>query len=185
LKVYSDKVRPGGLKMRTITYLACLLFAVSICQAQSPPSATPCDFVNEPAKYDKQTIQVRGRVLIAFEDFTLATPDCDSEGKRWIWLTYGGDEPTPIMSTVNDQERRPGSAPQVDGKPVLLRRSESLEVFKKRLAAQRIVRPGENNCYNRTCYLYDVTATITGVFLAAPNTFEVVDTVTWDVVTCS
>jgi hypothetical protein len=76
------------------------------------------------------------------------------------------------MSTVNDQERKPGSAPKVDGKSVLLRRNKSLELFKNRLAAQRIGRPVEDSCYHRACYLYDVTATITGVFLAAAKDFR-------------
>jgi len=155
-----------------LLFVAALLAIPISSYGSDSATLSPCDLMNNPAKYNKQTIQVRGRVLVAFENFSLATSECDGEGKRWIWLTYGGDEPTPIMSTVNDQERRPGSAPSVDGKPVLLRRNKSLELFKNRLAAQRIGRPGENSCYDRACYLYDVTATITGVFLAAPKDFR-------------
>jgi hypothetical protein len=153
-----------------LLFVTALLFAVPL-RSYAGESATlaSCDLANNPAMYNKQIVQVRGRVLVAFEDFTLATPDCHGQGQRWIWLTYGGDEPTPIMSTVNDQERRPGSAPKIEGQPVLLQRNQSLELFKNRLAAQRIGAPGENGCYGRACYLYDVTATITGVFLAAPK----------------
>jgi hypothetical protein len=80
---------------------------------------------------------------------------------------YGGDEPTPTISTVNDQERKPGSMPTLEGKPLLLRRDASLDLFRERLSAVRIEKPGGDACYDRQCYLYNVSATITGTFLAA------------------
>jgi hypothetical protein len=85
---------------------------------------------------------------------------------------YAGDEPTPTTSTVNDQERKPGFAPKFEGKPVLLRRDQALELFKKRLSAKRHSKLDGTACYDRQCYFYDVTATLTGVFLAAPKDFR-------------
>lgn len=70
-------------------FVAAFLLAVPLrSYANDSAALTPCDLLNDPAKYNKQTVQVRGRVSVAFEDFTLATPDCDSQAKRRIWLAY-------------------------------------------------------------------------------------------------
>ncbi len=139
-----------------------------LAQAQSPVAVSPCELAANAAKYHKRVVQVRGFISVAFENFTLATNDCGA-GERWIWLSYAGDEPTPTMSTVNDQARKSGSAPILDGKRLELRRDASLDLLKKRLTAERLGMPGGKGCYDRECYLYDVKATITGTFLAAPE----------------
>lgn len=158
------------MKMRPVRTAFGLVFLLAAAgRAQVPVDVRLCDLVKEPQKYSDKLVRVRGQVSLAFEDFSLRPADC-GEG-RSIWLAYGGDEPTPTISSVNDQERKSGSVLRVHGMPVPLQRDASLELFRRRLAAQRLARPDGSSCYDRECYLYDVTATLTGVFAAAQDRF--------------
>ncbi len=139
-------------------FILVLLLLVPACRAQTPVEASPCDLVQHPQTYDNKVIQIRDRVSIAFEDFSLEATGC-GEKLRPVWLAYGGDEPTPTMSTVNDQSRPTGSVLKINRKSILLAHDESLELFKRRLSAVRVGAPGGN--------LYDVTATFTGYFFEA------------------
>jgi len=143
--------------MKNCVIFVLLLLAPS-CHAQTAIQVSPCDLAQHPQTYDNKEIQVRGRVSIAFEDFSLKATDCGEE-LRAVWLAYGGDEPTPTMSTVNDQSRTPGSAIKVHGRSISLVRDDSLELFKRRLSAVRVGVPDGN--------LYEVTATFTGYFFEA------------------
>src|SRR5579864_5567147 len=141
-----------------------LLLLVPICAgAQSPTKVALCDLVRQPEKFTRQWVEVD----LAFENFSLRTVDC-GEKLQGIWLAYGGDEPTPTASTVNDNERRPGMVLKVNGIPVPLQRDADLELFKRRLAAIRVTAPDGSTCYEG-CRLYRVTATLTGLFMAAPD----------------
>jgi len=135
-----------------------LILLAPVCRAQGAVEVSPCDLVKAPQTYHGKLIHIRSQVLIAFEDFSFNTNDC-GERLRPVWLAYGGDEPTPTMSTVNDQSRQPGSVLKVNGKPLYLVHDDSLELFKRRLSAVRVGQPGGN--------LYEVTATFTGYFFAA------------------
>jgi len=152
-------------------YLYFLLLLMSFfsiaSQGQTPARVSLCDLVSKPEKYSRQFVQVRGAIAIGFEYFTLRTHDC-GEQLREIWLAYGGDEPTPITSTVNDRERGPGIVLKVGGIAVPLQRDATLELFKGRLMASRLSPPDGSMCSD-DCRLYDVTATLTGLFMAAPN----------------
>jgi hypothetical protein len=125
---------------------------------------SPCELMQHPAKYANQTVEVRARVSIGFEDFTLVAPNCAGDPPP-VWLAFGGDEPTPIMSMVNDLERKPGSVLKVNGRALTLNRTPTLELFERRLTARRLNSPGETAC-NGSSNLYSVTATITGVFFS-------------------
>jgi len=57
---------------------------------------------------------------------------------------------------------------KVDGRPVTLHRDAALDLFVRRLAAERTVDVTGKSC-NDNCRLYRVTATLTGVFFAAPK----------------
>jgi hypothetical protein len=149
-------------------FVVLLLGVIGIgASAQTQQIASPCDLVHDPAKFANQIVRVRGTVSLAFEDFTLETPDC-GEGKdhRPVWLMYGGDEPTPTASTVNDLSRPSGTVLKVEGRPITLRRDADLDLFVRRLVAERTVDVTGKNCYDN-CRLYRVTATLTGVFFAA------------------
>jgi hypothetical protein len=139
--------------------------------AQMPIIAKPCDLLQDPAKFTNQIVQVRATVSIAFESFTLKALGCDEEkDARPIWLVYGGDEPTPIASTVNDNSRPAGMVLKVDGRPITLHRDAALDLFVRRLAAERTTDVTGGKCYYG-CRLYVVEATLTGVFFAAPKGF--------------
>jgi hypothetical protein len=151
-----------------LSALALMFFLSAAFQGQTPVKVSVCDLVREPEKYSRQFIQVRGTVDIAFEDFSLRTHDC-GEQLRSIWLAYGGDEPTPTTSTANDRTRKLGTILQVGGIAVPLQRDAALELFKGRLLARRMRPPDGPEFCDADCRLYNVTATLTGLFMAAPN----------------
>jgi hypothetical protein len=147
-----------------IVFVGSLALAPAICRAQDLIKVTPCDLVTAPEKYSGKVVQVTGRVNLAFEDFSLAQPGCE-DVYPGAWLIYGGDEPTPTASTVNDLSRKPGSVMKVNGIPIPLVHDAALKLFTQRLNAMRITPIDDRPCYD--CYLYRVTATLTGVFFAA------------------
>jgi len=144
------------------------LFLLQVAgRGQTPLKVDLCDLVKEPQKYSRQWVEVRGAVDLAFENFTLRTTECRDRRLRGIWLAYGGDEPTPTTSLVNDRIRPPGMVLKVGGIPVPLLHDANLELFKGRLVAQRITAPDGSSCED--CLLYDVTASLVGLFMAAPE----------------
>jgi hypothetical protein len=151
-----------------------LSFAISVGAAMTAASAqsiqfvSPCDLVHDPAKFANQLVSVRATVLIAFEDFTLETPGCgDGKEDHPIWLMYGGDEPTPVPSTVNHTSRPVGMVLKIDGRRISLTHDASLDLFRERLAAERTSFNGK--ACGDACRLYRVTATLSGVFFAGRN----------------
>lgn len=135
---------------------------------QTPLKVGLCDLIRDPQKYSRQWVEVRAAVNIGFENFTLRSAGCGGSSFSGIWLTYGGDEPTPITSTVNDRMRKPGIVMKVDEIPVPLDRNSDLELFKERLVAQRVAAPDGSSC-GGDCHLYNVIATFIGLFMAAPT----------------
>jgi hypothetical protein len=143
----------------TYQLIGLLLLSQCLClsptAAQTKPSAVPlCDVLQSPDRFDKQTIQLRGNVHLAFEVFNLTSEECPN---KWpsIWLAFGGDAATPTMSTVNDTVRVPGSARTFGGIAVSLVKDENFERFFALISARRGRDP-----------LYHVTASLTGTFLA-------------------
>jgi Carboxypeptidase regulatory-like domain len=137
--------------------LMALIWCLSLFQAEaqeSAPAVELCEVLRSPDKFDKQTIQLRGVVHLAFEDFTFHSDACPN---KWpgIWLAFGGDAPTPTMSTANDTVRPPGLTPRFEGVSVSLTKDEAFERFYALISA----RHGSDS-------LYQVTATLTGTFLA-------------------
>ena len=152
------------MKRYALFLLAVIVLIPCVIASQEPIRVTSCDLIDAPEKYSGKVVQVRARVNLAFEDFTLAQAGCEDK-YPWVWLMYGGDEPTPTASTVNDLSREPNSMIKVNGRPIPLVHDAALSLFKQRLDAMRITSIGDRPCYD--CYLYRVTATLTGVFFAA------------------
>jgi hypothetical protein len=129
-------------------------------EAQTGPSLVPlCDVLQTPDKFDKQAIQLRGNVRLAFEDFSLDSEACPNK-RPGIWLAFGGDVATPTMSTANDTVRKPGFTPVIGGVPVSLTKDDNFERFFALISA----RHGHDPHYSGP--LYNVTAALTGIFLA-------------------
>ena len=72
------------------------------------------------------------------------------------------------MSTVNDQSRPAGSVLRIEGRQVVLKHDAELELFKRRLSAERLTGVSDDEC-SGSCRFYNVTATFTGIFFAAPD----------------
>ena len=145
-----------------LSFSACTI----ACGAQEAIHVTTCELIASPERFSGKVVEVRARVILAFEDFSLAQKDCE-DAYPGVWLIYGGDEPTPTASTVNDLSRKRGSELKVNGRLIPLVHDDFLELFRDRLDAIRISPIGDHPCYD--CHLYQVTATLTGVFFAAKN----------------
>ena len=135
----------------------------------TPPSVTFCDLVSNPQAFDAQWIQVRGEVSLAFEDFSLRETGCDKPLTKNMWLMYGGDEETPTTYCCGDHRRPKGKDIVVRGQAVPLIRNTQMEDFIAKVRARRARRVNGEPCDTSACNLYRVSATITGLFLAAPN----------------
>jgi hypothetical protein len=141
---------------RRALLLACvlLLFAARPARAQATPQEVSfCDLANNPKSFDGKMIRVRGSVSDEFEDFTLFAEGCHTQ--QGIWLTFGGDVPSTVISTVNDNFRKPGTDLKVNGVSYGVEKDESFRRFYVLIAA----RHGDKASYR-------VTATLTGPFFA-------------------
>lgn len=131
-----------------------------LAETQSGPAFVPiCDLLRTPDKFDKQTIQLQGNVVLEFEQFSLYSKDCANESPG-IWLEFGGDVATPTMSTANDTVRKPGFAPTVGDAPVYLNKDDNFERFFALISARKA------HDWQDHSALYNVSATLTGIFLA-------------------
>jgi hypothetical protein len=115
-----------------------------------PQEVNVCDIVKEPERFNGKMIPVRGRISIAFEDFELSAAHCAQQGRGGIWLEYGrGPKSQPTTWCCGDMTPRDKMA---------LVQNQDFRSFHRFLAEQRRVK----GCYEGQCYVYDVTATITG-----------------------
>jgi len=151
---------------------AVLLGAASVHgqPASAPLDVSLCDLVQAPENYDHKRVRLRGNVDLQFENFTLDHTECGfNDSVHAVWLEYGGDEETSTVYCCGDHSKKPGSAVHIEGQSIGFVRDRSLDLFVSRLNAKRQALPNGDSCPGRACYLYDVTATLTGVFLAEPS----------------
>ena len=144
-----------------------LLVAVGLpivvsAQSQPPPataSVALCDLLKNPKTYDGKRIEIRGKISLDMEDFTIYDPSCNT----WpgLWLMFGGDVSTPTKSTVNDNERLPGHNIKVNGIEFELVKDAKEKEFLKTISARQAKKP-----------VYRVTATLIGTFLAGRSKEE-------------
>jgi hypothetical protein len=139
------------LRFMAFAVLACGLRSV---YAQEHPAEVPgCDVAKNPKAFDGKLIRVRGTVHVRFEDFSLGIENCDTA--QSIWLTFGGDVPGIVASTINDNFRKAGADIRVNGAPYGIKKDENFRRFYALIAARRGDEP-----------VYRVTATLTGAFFA-------------------
>jgi hypothetical protein len=148
---------------------ASLAWGGSGVPATPPATVAFCDLLANPQAFDGQWLQVRGRISLGFEDFTLGEPGCDKPLTRAIWLEYGGDEETPTTFCCGDHTRPKGHDIVVRGQTIPLVRNASMAEFLQKVAARRSRRANAEPCGSARCNLYTVSATLTGLFLAAPE----------------
>jgi hypothetical protein len=122
-------------------------------QSSPPVSVSLCELLKNPKTYQGKEIQVRGKVNLEFEDFTIYDLKCNNFAD--IWLMLGGDAATPIMSMWGDTKRTPGKNLFFSGKEYTLVKDASFDDFIKHVTAREKKRPQ-----------YRVTATLTGDFFA-------------------
>ena len=134
-----------------------------------PVAVSPCELVQAPENFNGRRVRVRAGVNLAFESFSLDLDECGFDDSiRGVWLEYGGDQETATVYCCGDHSKRPGLPTEVAGHRVELVRDAALDLFIGRLDARRLRQPGGERCWDRSCHFYDVTATITGRFAAAP-----------------
>lgn len=150
--------------------------ATAIAQPNSGKPATQdvdlCELIHHPQSYDGQMIRVRGHVVFEFEDFSFDDSACHAGGSRsanddkGVWLTLGGDEREIATYCCGSDNRKPGTNLQVAGHQVGLIRDAEFYRFYHQLKARRLRRPDGKEC-GAECKLYEVTATLSGLFAAA------------------
>ncbi|MGB7763033.1 MAG: hypothetical protein WBL61_24580 [Bryobacteraceae bacterium] len=137
-------------------YLA-LLPGVPFAQVKGavPVKTTPCELVAHPEEYNHKPVTVRSPVKIAFEDFSLPTSECTGGTVDMVWLEYGrGPKRQPTMWCCNDTRSRD---------PLVLIQDKEFRRFDHYITAQKKA----EGCYD--CYLYHVTASLTGRFDVAKD----------------
>jgi hypothetical protein len=151
------------MKSTTLSVLRLLglltLPSLALAQSMSPVAVSLCDLLKDPKAYDGKQIQIRGKINLEFENFSIYDVDCNT----WpgVWLLYGGDVSTPTKSTVNDNHRTPGRNVKVNGIEYDLVKDVKLEEFSKAITANNKRRP-----------IYRVTATLIGTFLSGRSKEE-------------
>ncbi|MGO9240750.1 MAG: hypothetical protein ACLQBJ_08060 [Bryobacteraceae bacterium] len=126
-------------------------------KGDEPIGTTPCEMVKTPERFNGKIISVRGRVLIAFEDFRLDTSHCDGSRVENVWLEYGrGPKHQPTTWCCGDMVPRD---------PLRVVQNDDFKKFHRYLKAQS----NAKGCHEGECYLYEVAATITGRLDTAPT----------------
>lgn len=152
-----------------IVFVAATACAASGVPATPPPTVAFCDLLSNPKAFDGQWIQVHGRISLAFEDFTVWELGCDKPLTRSVWLEYGGDEETPTKFCCGDHSRPRGKDISVRGQAIPLVRDAQMEEFIQKVRDRRSRQANGQPCEGSLCNLYHVSATLTGLFLAAPE----------------
>jgi hypothetical protein len=101
--------------------------------------ATVCQIASHPLDYDGKLVRVRGRILIAFEQFELSATECKLATPEMIWLEYGrGPKRQPIIWCCGDLASHD---------PIAVVQDANFKTFDRYLTAKT---------------KYEVTATLTG-----------------------
>jgi hypothetical protein len=123
---------------------------------EPPIDVTVCDLVVAPERYDGKRVRVRGAVNHEFENISLDDSICGPPpGSLGVWVHYE-------MLRGRSTEIAASSANRTDADTNAAR-------FVERLEAARLRSPNSAGCTGRACYLYDVSATLVGVFKSATD----------------
>jgi hypothetical protein len=130
--------------------LAAILFA-GLKQANAADvNASVCDIARHPERYDGRIVSVHGRIDFDFEDFQLSGRGCEPAGIEGIWLEYGrGPKRQPTTWCCGDMTPRD---------PLRIVENGDFRRFHQYVTAKG----SRNGCTEGQCYLYSVSATLTG-----------------------
>jgi len=116
----------------------------------TPISTTVCELVKTPERFNSQLVTLHGPIQIAFEDFSLSASECIERKIDSIWLEYGrGPKRQPTIWCCGDMVPRD---------PLALVQDNEFRRFHRYITTEKKTK----GCYD--CYLYHVTATLTGRF---------------------
>ena len=148
---------------RILVLVIALLGSIG-AKAQEPPTTVDlCKLYRDPAAYNHKLVRITGTVGVAFENFSIAVPNCgDYAG---IWLVFGGDVPTPTKSTVNDTSRPKGMTLRVEKIPISLLKDATFEEFYRLLTTRRTLNSDGSQCQSG-CFSHEIEATLVGRFFA-------------------
>jgi hypothetical protein len=134
--------------------IACIavvpILALGQTKSDQPVQTTVCEVVRSPASFNGKIITLRGPIQIAFENFGLAAADCTDKKVDYLWLEYGrGPKRQPTTWCCGDMVPRD---------PLALVQNTEFHRFHHYITAVRKAKACSG------CYLYRVTATLTGRF---------------------
>ncbi len=133
-----------------VTVAAFQVTAFGDSDSGRPTTAAVCDIATQPERYSGKFVAVRGQVVIAFEDFRLSSTGCPTQSTDGVWLEYGsGPKRQPTTWCCGDMVPRDA---------LRISRDSEFRRFHRYITAQKHTA----GCRERQCYLYSVTATITG-----------------------
>jgi hypothetical protein len=141
-----------GATLQIVIAAVTVLPIVVLGQTKSdqPIETTVCDVVRSPASFNGKIITLRGTIQIAFETFGLSASDCTNKKIDYLWLEYGrGPKRQPTTWCCGDMVPRD---------TLVLVQNTDFHRFHRYITAMKKA----EGCYD--CYLYHVTATLTGRF---------------------
>jgi hypothetical protein len=133
-----------------ITAVVLPIAAFGQAMAPEPIKTTVCEVVRTPALFNGKIITLRSPIQIAFEDFGLSVSECAEKKIDYVWLEYGkGPKRQPTIWCCGDMVPRDS---------LVLKQDREFRRFHHYITATKKAK----GCYD--CYLYHVTATLTGRF---------------------
>jgi hypothetical protein len=136
----------------TVWGLAVVSPAALMGQAKvvTPPNVKLCEVAKRPDQFKGKLISVRGPIQISFEDFELSVAECANRSLEGVWLEYGrGPKRQPTTWCCGDM---------IPVDPLGVVENDAFRAFQGYLTAQGRT----SGCSEGQCYLYSVTATLTG-----------------------
>ena len=126
------------------------ILALGQINSDRPIQTTVCDVVKSPASFSGKMITLRSPIQISFENFAISASGCAEAKIDYLWLEYGrGPKRQPTTWCCGDMVPRDSL--------VLVQNAEFHRFHHYITAAKKA-----EGCYD--CYLYHVTATLTGRF---------------------
>lgn len=154
------KLLPALLTLILAALLAGNLHAQS--SGVQPVAVSLCDLLNHAADYDGKVIQTTGEIHLAFEEFQIVDARC-SDAFPSMWLYYGDEAQSTMYAPFNN--------PKFSA-DIHFINDDQMKTFRDLIQKRRERRPDGTLCYERECNFYNVTATITGHFLAVKKYFN-------------